>query len=55
MWTGAAHDLVMGAGNLQPVKAGEAQGNWTAIFAAVSGHRPKLVYSWKQAVAAGAR
>ena len=47
--------LVMGAGNLQPVKAGEAQGNWTAIFAAVSGHRPKLVYSWKQAVAAGAR
>lgn len=46
--------LVMGAGSLQPVKAGEPQGNWTAIFTAVSGHRPKLVYSWKQALAAGA-
>jgi hypothetical protein len=47
--------LVMGAGALQPIGADRPQGNWTAIFAAVVGARPPLVYSWKQAVAAGAR
>ncbi|HUB75498.1 MAG TPA: hypothetical protein VL977_00510 [Solirubrobacteraceae bacterium] len=45
--------LVMGAGALQPDGAGGPQGNFTAIFAAVVG-RARLVYTWKQARAAGA-
>jgi hypothetical protein len=46
--------LVMGAGSLQPNGAGGAQGNWTAIFTSVTGSTPQFVYSWKQALAAGA-
>lgn len=44
---------VMGAGSLQPNGAGP-QGNWTAIFASVSGKTPALVYSWSEALANGA-
>jgi hypothetical protein len=47
-------EIVMGAGYLQPNGGGGPQANATAIFASVSGRRPKLVYSWKQALAAGA-
>ncbi|MGD0198567.1 MAG: hypothetical protein ABSC56_11775 [Solirubrobacteraceae bacterium] len=50
-----ATTLAMGAGSLQPNGSGGAQGNWTAIFTAVSGRRPRFVYTWTQAVAAGAR
>jgi hypothetical protein len=44
---------VMGAGSLQP-NGGGPQGNWTAIFASVSGKVPAFVYSWHHAVANGA-
>jgi hypothetical protein len=44
---------VMGAGSLQPNGAGP-EGNSTAIFASVTGHRPALVYTWNQALAQGA-
>jgi hypothetical protein len=46
--------LVMGAGSKQPNGAGGPQGNFTAMFTSVVGHRPKFVYTWKQALAAGA-
>jgi hypothetical protein len=45
---------VMGAGWLQPNGTGHLEGNWTAIFASVTGKTPPLVYTWKQALAAGA-
>jgi hypothetical protein len=38
---------------LQPNGAGP-EGNSTAIFASVTGHRPALVYTWNQALAQGA-
>lgn len=44
---------VMGAGSLQPTGGGP-QGNWTAIFASVTGRTPAFVYSWHSALAAGA-
>jgi hypothetical protein len=44
---------VMGAGSLQP-NGGGPQGNWTAIFASVTGRTPAFVYSWHRALAAGA-
>jgi hypothetical protein len=44
---------VMGAGSLQPTGNGP-QGNWTAIFASVTGATPGFVYTWRQALAAGA-
>jgi len=44
---------VMGAGSLQP-NGGGPQGNWTAIFASVTGRTPAFVYSWHHALAAGA-
>ncbi len=44
---------VMGAGSLQPDGDGP-QGNWTAIFASVTGRTPAFVYSWHHALAAGA-
>jgi hypothetical protein len=44
---------VMGAGSLQP-NGGGPQGNWTAIFASVSGKVPAFVYTWHHAVADGA-
>jgi hypothetical protein len=44
---------VMGAGSLQPDGCGP-QGNWTAIFASVTGAMPALLYTWKQALASGA-
>jgi hypothetical protein len=44
---------VMGAGSLQP-NGGGPQGNWTAIFASVTGRTPAFVYSWNQALADGA-
>ncbi len=46
--------LVMGAGSQQPNGAGGPQGNFTAIFASTVGRRPIFVYSWKEALAAGA-
>ena len=46
--------LVMGAGSLEPNGDGGTQGNWTAIFAAIVGPRPAFVYTWSQALAAGA-
>ena len=45
---------VLGAGWLQPNGTGGPQGNWTAIFTSVTGRTPTLVYSWQQALAAGA-
>lgn len=45
--------LVMGAGALQPNGAGP-QGNYTAIFAAIVGRPPPFLYTWRQALAAGA-
>jgi hypothetical protein len=45
--------LVMGAGSLQPTGGGP-QGNWTAIFASITGRKPAFVYTWQQALAAGA-
>jgi hypothetical protein len=44
---------VMGAGALQPNGVGP-HGNFTAIFTSVSGSVPAFIYTWKQAVAAGA-
>ena len=44
---------VMGAGALQPDGCGP-QGNWTAIFASVTGATPALLYTWSQALANGA-
>lgn len=46
--------LVIGAGSRQPNGAGGPQGNFAAIFAAVAGRAPKLLYSWSEALAAGA-
>jgi hypothetical protein len=46
--------LVMGAGALEPNGAGGPQGNFTAIFASIVGPQPAFVYTWKQALAAGA-
>jgi hypothetical protein len=46
--------LVMGAGAEQPSSAGATEGNFTATFTSVVGRTPKFVYSWKQALAAGA-
>jgi hypothetical protein len=46
--------LVMGAGSQQPNGTGGPQGNFTAIFASVVGRTPSFVYTWKQALAAGA-
>lgn len=43
---------VMGAGSLQP--NGGPRGNWTAIFASVTGRMPALAYTWSQARADGA-
>ena len=45
---------VLGAGWLQPNGTGGPQGNWTAIFTSVTGNTPALVYTWQQALAAGA-
>jgi hypothetical protein len=45
---------VMGAGWLQPNGTRSPQGNWTAIFTSVTGKTPPLLYTWKQALAAGA-
>jgi hypothetical protein len=44
---------VMGAGSLQPTGSGP-RGNWTAIFASVTGTAPAFVYTLQQALAAGA-
>jgi hypothetical protein len=44
---------VMGAGSLQP-DGGGPQGDWTAIFASITGKMPAFVYSWAQALADGA-
>jgi hypothetical protein len=44
---------VMGVGSLQPNGDGP-QGNWTAIFASVTGRTPALLYTWNQALADGA-
>jgi hypothetical protein len=46
--------IVMGAGATEPNGGGGPQGNFAAIFASVVGHKPKFVYTWKQALAAGA-
>ena len=43
---------VMGAGSLQP--NGGARGNWTAIFASITGRMPALAYTWSRARADGA-
>ena len=45
---------VMGAGWVEPNGTGGPQGNWTAIFTSVAGKTPRLVYTWKQALADGA-
>jgi hypothetical protein len=44
---------VIGAGSLQPTGDGPEE-NWTAIFASVTGTTPAFVYTWQQALAAGA-
>jgi hypothetical protein len=44
---------VLGVGSLQPNGTGP-QGNWTAIFASVTGNTPAFLYSWNQALADGA-
>ena len=44
---------VMGAGSLQPNGCGP-QGNWTAVFASITGTTPALIYTWNEALADGA-
>ncbi len=46
--------LVMGAGALQPIGSGNPGGTWSAIFTSMVGTPPPFVYSWSQALAAGA-